>query len=919
MEIFDFGKGIPSSVKAVGGSISVETELTKQGSGSLKWEFNDGDSLIIDGDVGYRKIVFDGTDFRVYAFGVFLFGFGDGEKLEVSFFEDDARKTGFDINLGFEGWRSAFVCFDRDMQGEATEGMNKTVITAKGKGSLLISELVLANRVDARIVQQSYQVPFVNNSELIAEKNWNLRAVYKAENPDSDAVKTIKSRFLSYLNNEFANEEVSFDALCEKIEAFDLKETRYGISGVKTEWNNQRCIVKDTPWEKEKYVSIRTITDIMLALSAYYTQTKDKKAEELYIKLLRHIILQGFAKGSSFGTHKILDYGFRPFYFSALLMEESIEKAGLTDKTTEAAQWFLHIHHCGFAEEIPMRLASCDDFFNVARGILISILMMKDEKKQAGYLKAFSDWVSASLRCRTGLKGMFKKDGTIFHHCGHYIAYGNGGLDGAAPIIWALEGTPYEVSEKSYADMKKVMESVNFQSFGDKLPMAFGGRDANKLLSIGLKAFKYFALAALEKGDRKMAGIYKLMKQAPADEIDIKIFEAAEISDDAQNDNRSYPLACACVHKRNGFMAVAKGFSKYLWGSESYKGANMYGRYHSYGVLELITGSAPFSHDGYDWGRIPGATAIHFPIEKMRSNIINVDAKSGVEEMLISDQSFAGSLSLEKNGMFSMILAGHPKYDGSHKAYKSIFFSDDFILLLGSGIENDSEYETETTLFQTALEEGDPHTMLCGKAFTGEKVIENGDILTDNMGNNYYIKEGTRIFVSYGEQLSKSSVDDSDTKGNFATAVISHGVKPLDEAYEYAIGVNGAKMKEYQVIKCDKDAHIVKIGDTTYMAIFKPYESDEIKVNEPLLLMVKETGEDVKVAACNPDLGLYDDDPSQYDEDGNRKEVSIYSRTWVDNPLGDKNVNICLKKYKFNFEASLTGGNIYTLNFKKQR
>lgn len=918
MEIFDFGKGIPSCIVAEGGSISVETALTKQGSGSLRWNFSDGDKLIIKGDVDYRKQVFNGTDYRVYTFGVYLFGFGNGEKLHISFLEENAEKTGFDINLGFEGWRSVMACFDRDMSGEATEGMNKTVIKAKGEGTLLISEMVLANKVDARMVHKSYQAPFIRNDEFRVKPDWGLRSVYKAEEPDAEAVKTVKARFLSYLYNEFANVKVTFEEIEEKVSQFEIKETKYGVSGKKTEWSNQRCIVKDTLWEKEEYVSVRRVTDVMLLIAAYYTQTKDKRAEEIYIKLLRHLMLQGFAVGSSLGTHKILDYGLRPIYFSALLMEKCIEEAGLTDAMVDTMQWFLHIHSCGFAEDIPIKLASCDDFFNSARGVLISVLMMKDAKKQAGYLRAFSDWVSASLRCRTGLKGMFKKDGTIFHHHGHYIAYGNGGLEGAAPIVWALQGTPFSINEKAYSDMKKVMESIHFMCFGSQTPMAFAGRHASSINTAGVKAFKYFALAALEKKDKKIAGLYRTMKKTPDDELDRKIFDTAVVEEKALNDNRSFPLACACVHKRENFMAVAKGFSKYLWGSEIYTGANMYGRYRSYGVLELINERNPFSHEGYDWNRFPGSTTIHLPMEKLRANILNVDSKSGVEEMLISDQSFAGSVSLEKNGMFSMILSGHPKYDGTHKAYKSVFFYDDFILLLGSGISNKSEEETETTLFQASLLEDDPLPKLCGKDFSGEKVIEKGDVLSDNMGNNYYIKEGTRVFVSSGEQISRSSADDSETKGSFATAVISHGISPENESYEYSIGVNGAEKINYQVIRCDKTAHIVKIGDVTYMAIFEPDEFDEIKVNEPILLMIRETEENINVAVCNPDLALYDEDPSQYDENGQRKEVSIYSRNWVENPIGEKQITVFFKKHCFKFEAALTGGSIYSFNFKNR-
>ena len=85
-----------------------------------------------------------------------------------------------------------------------------------------------------------------------------------------------------------------------------------------------------------------------------------------------------------------------------------------------------------------MKKATSDDFSNGARGLLFAILMLKDEVKQSQLLAAYSDWVSQSLDISPGLCGMFTEDGCIFHHHGHYIGYGKGGLEGITSIAYML-------------------------------------------------------------------------------------------------------------------------------------------------------------------------------------------------------------------------------------------------------------------------------------------------------------------------------------------------------------------------------------------------------------------------------------------------------------------------------------------------
>ena len=102
---------------------------------------------------------------------------------------------------------------------------------------------------------------------------------------------------------------------------------------------------------------------------------------------------------------------------------------------------------------------------------------------------------------------------------------------------------------------------------------------------------------------------------------------------------------------------MVRGHSRYLWDAEHYLDANFYGRYLGYGSMQVLTAqpgervtftTSGWQENGFDWNRIPGATSIHLPFDQLRAKVLNVDAFSGMEEMLYSDEAFAGGLSQER-------------------------------------------------------------------------------------------------------------------------------------------------------------------------------------------------------------------------------------------------------------------------------
>lgn len=882
MAIFDFENGLPPELSVIGGKAAIEKEQSKEGKQSLKWDFREKDQLVFTTEIGYGTSGTKATEAFADAFGMYLFGLHAEGHLHVGFEKNNREAVGFDVTLGFAGWRSIAVCFDRDMTGTAQEGMDRLVITAFGTGSLLLDEIVTAGKIDLKYVMASYQVPFIQNGLSPMVSSPVLPQKYYAQKADPDALKRIKERTVEYLEREYPGNKTA-EELQKAAEELHLKEGRFGIRGERVEFEGR--VADALCGKKRKAVSIYYVTDLLLQIAVSHHQKPEEEKRKLYLKVYRYLIAQGIDEGSSFGTHMILDYGLRRLYPSFLLMEEALKEAGLTEQTGRIMRWFLHMDAFGFAEGVPERKATCDDFGNIAGGILFYILLCKKGKEQSAYLYAFTDWLDRNLEYMPGLMGLLKEDGCIFHHHGHYIAYGQCALNGITPILWTLEGTGYDVSGRSRAHIRHVLETLHFQCFKRQIPIALSGRHPLGNQVLQTKMFEYAAPDLLEK--------------------------------EAQEANRSYPMACAMVHRRNGWEAVIKGYSRYLWGSEIYEGCNLYGRYRSYGVLELLTEQKGFFHDGYDWNCFPGTTAIHLPFEKLKAQIQKPDVFCGYEEMLLSDQSFAGSVSLGKNGMFSMILTEHPKYEGSHKAYKSYFLLDDFILCLGSGIRNISEYPTETTLFQDAAERESDTVLLNGKAFQGEYCIGEKDRITDIRGNHYFPEKGTKIRIRQGIQESPSSTGDGIRQGKFATAVISHGIRPNHAGYLYGIGVRGGKKKAYEVLRRDEIAHVVKIDHISYYAIFVPEKFDRIQSNVPILIMLKEQKEEYFIAVCDPDLGLYGEDASQYDAGQTRKEVSIYSRKWVTNPVKTQEIRVVFPEYGFSLSAVVRGGEVRTFRKKK--
>ena len=154
-------------------------------------------------------------------------------------------------------------------------------------------------------------------------------------------------------------------------------------------------------------------------------------------------------------------------------------------------------------------------------------------------------------------------------------------------------------------------------------------------------------------------------------------------------------------------MVTLKGYNTDVWGAEIYTKDNRYGRYQSYGSVQIMGApsrkASGYNENGWDWNRLPGTTTIHLPFELLNSPLPGTT-------MARSKEKFAGASSLKnQNGMFAMKLMERDlkNFTGDFVARKSVFCFDNRLICLGTDIKNsNSDYPTETTLFQHVFRTG---------------------------------------------------------------------------------------------------------------------------------------------------------------------------------------------------------------------
>jgi len=925
-----------------GSTLSVSDLHYKHGARSARWQWTKrGAQIVLRAPVGYLSENPDPKETSVSTFVFWLYApEAVGGSLRFEFRKQGRTCSWFDYGLDFTGWRGAWVAFDRDMEGKPEEGMDEVVVTVSGsgRGELFLDHWIPASFQDVRHHTADFQAPFINANTtshwLVLLHSWRQSLDVPAE----PAVSAGQQRSMDTILNRLQR------LLLEGKKTLPMKTLRkqyetYGIT------RNPDGTLKGNPvWfvrYAETYINLgypdvksdfakrrqllRQCNDLLFNLAVAYRRSTDEgeRAElaEMYLTLTRHLLDQGFAAGSGQGTLHHLGYSMRNFYTAPVLMRDVLVGAGLDVAVQQAMEWFSGV---GEVKRPPVVDGIDIDAFNTSMtGRLASLLMLPDTPRKVAYMKAFARWINNGYKLTGGTGACFKSDGTVFHHRHHYPAYAVGGFDGAVNAVWLLNGTEFGVAPEGREVLKHALLEMRFYCNRSSFPLALSGRHPDGLGELVPWHYGRLAESGTSDGkepvDRELAAAY--MRLVPAGDARSRRFAALGIRPEKSPEGTHvYGYNASLSHRRGDWLLTVAGHSRYVWAAEIYRGCNHYGRYLTHGSLQLLGDGDPvsafgsgFRQEGWDWCHIPGTTALEIPMERMKADILNVDTCSGYEEMLLSDESFAGGVSHRgRYGAFGMKLHEHDKYNGSLRARKSWFLFDNRVVCLGSDIENDAEGGVHTTLFQTWLAspaEARPILKDRNPEYPFEREFADGASLTDPLGNIYYVPRG-RVHVRCSRQHSLHEETDAPTENDFATAWIDHGSgRVRGGGYEYMMAVHPgdeeaaawAGEAPYEVLAAERGCHAVRDRATGILGV-AAFEAGDVRtdgvvrsVSLPCLYMESRENGLLILSAADPDLRFYEGESDEkFDSAGRRIERSIYSRTWIDNPSAPSSLRLTL-------------------------
>ncbi len=953
--VLSFEEDSSPVVPGRGSAVTISTLHSKLGTHSLLWKWKlEGAEISIPGNIPYMKENPDPkeTSVSTFVFWVYSAEPYDDAELRFSFRKGGRECCSFKYGLGFSGWRGAWVAFDRDMTGAPEEGMDEVVISAPGnvrRGQLFFDGIITSAFEDVRYHTADWQAPFINPETtvhwLVLNRSWNLK-LDVPETPLTDSergdMQTVADRFISLVT---PSKTVPLDSLRRMYAAYGIRTNPDGtITGkpvyfVRYAETFLNLGIRDAASSFRKNGQLlRDYNDNLRDVAAACLKSEDKAVKEelaaMYVNMTRHLLDQGFAAGSAQGTLHHLGYSMRNFYIAPLLMRDVLREAGLLGRVQAAMEWFSGV---GEVKTAPKEPGMDIDAFNTSlNGRIASVLILDPSPYKYAYLKALSRWIDNGFKYVDGTLPCFKSDGSIYHHRKSYPAYAVGGLDGAVNAVWMLAGTSLAVSPESHSILKDALLQMRFWCNLRSFPLAMSGRHPDGRGELNPRHYALLADAGSPDGgsptDRELASAFlRLTPDRPAKTAmwNRKFQSAGMTPESTPQGSRNYGYNCSLSHRSGEALVTFAGHSRYLWSAEIYNGANLYGRYLTHGSMQILCGGFPvidsfgsgYDVDGWDWCHIPGTTAAEVPMPQMRANVLNVDEHSGYEEMLLSDEWFAGGVSHRGLcGVFAMKLHEHDKYNGSLRARKSFFAFGDRVVALGSNLENALPgSELHTTLFQNSVTVETPTAVDGRDIFSpdfAQELESPLSVIRDRLGNTYFVSDA-RVRVSRSLQHSLHEETDLPTEGLFEKAYIVHGGIVgkgasagdgyMKDDYEYMVGVlapserveSWRKSKPYSVIRKDSRAHIVRDAESgvTGCAVFEEGPVDSlISDSTPALIMYSSEAGVLTLSVSNPDLALYRGEADEvFDAEGKRIERSVYGREWIDSHCLPTNVTLTLK------------------------
>jgi len=871
------------------GSLSVTPWHNKHGKNSLRWEWLKGEDLIIRhdiGDVSRARGFLNRAAFGIWIYlekplpGALLFEFREGEKVTGS----------FRFPMKFTGWTQARLHYDDFPNGSPTSKVDNIRIGAPkdvAKGVVYLDSIGYnlltypSSSIDPEKVRQLPLLDETRFPKLTRVTEAELEGLRKLKGPAPKPQPTT------------GIPEAKVNELFDAIKKAGIVRDEHGVHGPGLDSRSYYSAApgeyggKDVKYWQDEYgpngLALATPAPFN-ALASQIAKTYQASNDEQQ----RRRLTDAFLLVADF----IQDQGETLAADAVTSMREVLTQSGRFESHFDSLVRARGGDSFYVAGDTPVR-SNMDFYSHYARNLMVLCFIPPEPTRQVRWMNAWKAMMEQSLGQPSGA---FKVDGSAYHHGGHYHSYAQGAFTGFVKLQKDLQDTPWRLNPGAHEQLRRAMLAQRLYANRVDLPLSLKGRspfwpDYGLILPYGVKAMDVLAQLGSPDGkepiDREVAAAYlRLAPEAAGKEPYLSLGVKPEPE---PNGTFVMPYAALLAHRRDDWLALVRGQSRYSWGSERQARRNCYGPFMSFGSLEILAGGKPVTAKasgcdgaGWNWARFEGTTVPQLPLNEL-------EEAWRPNSVTRSSETFVGGLShLGRQGIFAMVMNQTISPDGKAiKGRKSWFFSDDRILCLGSGISCDeTRYPTQTILCQKSLRNTESPeigpTSVDGadlKAFPEERTLDQTKPhwFVDVQQTGYYVPAGQNFGIARKHQKSRDVNDWEDTEGDFLTAWIDHGKAPKDAGSEYLAVVRATPeamqkivaQPPYRVLQRDDAAHIVwdVAGHRWGCVFFVPQqevshavakETLPVKsVDRPCLVMTQaaQAGQ-LDVSVADPDLNL---------------------------------------------------------------
>ncbi|QJB31525.1 T9SS type A sorting domain-containing protein [Chitinophaga oryzae] len=898
-----FDTGIPGNWQSnKPGALSSCTEHLKGGAGSLKWAAQNGDFIratnlaIPDSEI--TKAASAAAQMFIYSQAIttdtLLFQFLD---------EEGVVKRQGRMLLNYKGWmefhRSYY--YDYPLTGSVpdTFALTEMKITYKPSNAanscvVYIDEATIIGNTDVRIpgphVYPDYpyfRKNVTNAPYLDVLENWkngpDLPVVAATATELAD-LQTVKNRLIKVPGT---------DTL--------LNVAKNYVRSLNIHYNSDGSI---------NGTGIRSIyhPDTLVKVSSYCgslarAAAGDADALSKLLLFTEYLLSEGMAEGgrivfqtNSYTPARNFPLGFLLAlpYYSPAMREEVI-------KMLKWSNEYAVLYGATFQEGYSV------DFLNIKMPLLFDLAILEQDANTAVRdLKLLKRFLERNTVPGLGGRDGMKPDGVGYHHGSQHTSYMGAWLRWI-DYAYYLKGTVYKISLSAYENLSKGLTYLLAgSSKGVLYAHAESGRNPfpDKLPVTPDRFEKFVEIGGDIKGgdaDPVMGGIYN----------DVTGVNKYPVPVNSLKGFHQYNYGALGIQRKSNWVAVMRGFTSKIFGAEIYKTENRYGRYQSYGTLEVLydgtlaaTGYV-LNGRGWDWNVMPGTTTVHF------EGYGGLQPSRAGTAMEFQNFNFAGALSLGQDGIFGLNFSekANGNYNPSRLVFrKTVFAFDSILVCLGSGIT--TQYglgNVATNLFQAINKTTHaPIYVNSSAAVTNANYDETINTATTPLwllnaqSTGYYIPAGNapvRV-VRTRQATPRESVTDQSLPNSFDTAYASkawmnHGIMPNKASYHYVVvpgttpqgmqtlAAEFATAMPYSILKQTDSLHVVRYNPSslTSYVFFTSNNNVNIgyvkSVSAVSMAGLRESGDTLTVTVNSPDMNITTETAFNYYWLANPRTVSM--------------------------------------------